>query len=235
MRRPTTEAPHGGGSSGLAPGYDRPMPSRLSLPGLVRSVLRSPQARRAMRDLTRHATDRLQGRSPERPDPSRGTGSAPSRTSEGSADEHGLRDRPSQPPIELSYSPVDDDRPDPGEIVWAWVPFEEADGRGKDRPVLVLAREAASTGGRDGAGEVLIALMLTSHDRGQATHTDRRGATWVDIGSGPWDRQGRPSEVRMDRLLRLPIDDVRREGARLDRRRFADMADAARRSHGWDR
>ena len=43
-------------------------------------------------------------------------------------------------PIEIDYAPRDDGRPDPGEIVWAWVPFEEGDGRGKDRPVLVVGR-----------------------------------------------------------------------------------------------
>ncbi|MGY2079104.1 type II toxin-antitoxin system PemK/MazF family toxin [Modestobacter sp. SYSU DS0657] len=126
-------------------------------------------------------------------------------------------------PVELDYRPRDDGRPDPGEIVWAWVPFEEADGRGKDRPVLVVGRD----------GEALLGLMLTSrdHDR-DATDEARHGRHWVDIGSGPWDRRGRPSEVRVDRVLRLAAGDVRREGATLDRARFDQVAAEVRRRLG---
>ena len=47
-------------------------------------------------------------------------------------------------PMRMSYSPQTDGAPDPGEIVWTWVPFEENDGRGKDRPVLVVAVESAA-------------------------------------------------------------------------------------------
>jgi len=125
---------------------------------------------------------------------------------------------------ELSYAPREDGRPDPGEVVWAWVPFEEGDGRGKDRPVLVAGRV-------DGD---LIGFMLTSkdHDRDAADEA-RHGRHWVDIGTGAWDRQGRPSEVRVDRVLRVDPADVRREGAVLDRRRFDLVAAEARRVLGW--
>ncbi|WP_460477766.1 type II toxin-antitoxin system PemK/MazF family toxin [Brachybacterium huguangmaarense] len=146
-----------------------------------------------------------------------------------------LADRPSMPAIALTFSPVDDDRADPGEIVWSWVAYEEDITRGKDRPVLVLAREDAAVGGRDGDGPVLVALMLTSHDRGAGVHVDEHGNTWIDIGTGPWDSRGRASEVRADRLLRLPIDAVRREGSALDRARFDAVAEVVAQVHGWDR
>jgi hypothetical protein len=118
-------------------------------------------------------------------------------------------------PVRLEYRPHDDDRPDPGEVVWAWVPFEEGDGRGKDRPVLVVGRD----------GDALLALMMSSqdHDRDAADEA-RHGRHWVDIGSGAWDRQGRPSEVRVDRVLRIDPADVRREGATLGRARFEEVA-----------
>jgi hypothetical protein len=118
-------------------------------------------------------------------------------------------------PVRLEYRPHDDDRPDPGEIVWAWVPFEEGDGRGKDRPVLVVGRD----------GDDLLALMMSSqdHDRDAADEA-RHGRFWIDVGSGAWDRQGRPSEVRVDRVLRIDPTDVRREGATLDRDRFEQVA-----------
>lgn len=180
--------------------------SRLS--ALLGSIGRSPEARRGTP-----------------------TGGAPSTGGEARA----LRDRACWPRLVLRYAPVDDDRPDPGEIVWAWVPFEEDLHRGKDRPVLVLGREDAAVGGRDGHAEVLIALMLTSHDRGEGTHVDEHGHTWVDIGTGAWDRQGRPSEVRADRLLRIPVDAVRREGARLDAAGFSRVADAICDVQGWER
>jgi hypothetical protein len=122
--------------------------------------------------------------------------------------------------IRFDYAPRRDGRPDPGEIVWAWVPYEENDGRGKDRPVLIVARE----------GDVLLGLTLTSkdHDRDAADEA-RRGRFWMDIGSGPWDSRGRPSEVRLDRILRLTPDAVRREGAALDRTRFLRVAQEAHR------
>ena len=123
-------------------------------------------------------------------------------------------------PIRFDYAPRRDGRPDPGEIVWAWVPYDEGDGRGKDRPVLIVSRDAGT----------LIGLMLTSkdHDRDAADEA-RRGRFWMDIGSGPWDSRGRPSEVRLDRILRLAPDAVRREGAALDRTRFLKVAQEAQR------
>jgi hypothetical protein len=108
--------------------------------------------------------------------------------------------------------------------VWAWVPYEEGDGRGKDRPVLVVARDGAD----------LLGLMLSSqdHDRDAADEA-RHGRYWVDVGVGAWDRQGRPSEVRVDRVLRLDPADVRREGAALDPARFEEVAAEVRRVQGW--
>jgi hypothetical protein len=125
---------------------------------------------------------------------------------------------------DVGYLPRDDGRPDPGEVVWAWVPFDEGDGRGKDRPVLVIGRR----------GTDLLALMLTSkdHDRDAADEA-RFGRVWTDIGSGPWDARNRPSEVRLDRLLVLDPADVRREGAALDRARFDRVVAEARRVQGW--
>jgi PemK-like, MazF-like toxin of type II toxin-antitoxin system len=124
----------------------------------------------------------------------------------------------------LTYAPKDDGRPDPGEVVWAWVPFEEDRSQGKDRPVLVVARE----------GGDLLALMLTSqdHDRDEAQEV-RHGRHWMDIGSGGWDRSGRPSEVRLDRILRLDPEAVRREGAVLDRATYDQVAAGVRRVQGW--
>ncbi len=114
-----------------------------------------------------------------------------------------------------AYSPKPDGRPDPGEIVWTWVPFEEDHRQGKDRPVLLI--------GSDGAW--LLALQLTSKDH-DGRPESARGPRWVDIGSGAWDRQRRPSEVRVDRVVRVDPRAVRREGAVLSRERFDAVARA---------
>ena len=110
---------------------------------------------------------------------------------------------------------------DPGEIVWTWVPFEEDHSRGKDRPVLVIGHD----------GPWLLALGLTSkdHDRNLEKET-RFGRRWADIGSGPWDHQGRDSEVRLDRILRVDPTGVRRMGAVLDESRSNQVASEVRRS-----
>ena len=118
----------------------------------------------------------------------------------------------------LEYAPQPDGQADPGEVVWTWVEYEEDASRGKDRPVLVVGRE----------GRQVLGLMLSS----QAERDGQRG--WLALGPGAWDREQRPSWVRLDRVLRVDEDGIRREGAVLDRRRFDLVAAALRRDHGWD-
>jgi PemK-like, MazF-like toxin of type II toxin-antitoxin system len=115
------------------------------------------------------------------------------------------------------YAPDVDGAADPGEIVWAWVPFEEDDGRGKDRPLLVVGR---------GAGDLLGLMLSSQHDR--AGDPD-----WISVGAGAWDRQGRESFVRLDRVLEVGEHDIRREGAVLDRDRFDRVAAELRARFGW--
>lgn len=91
--------------------------------------------------------------------------------------------------------------------MWTWVPYEDDPAQGKDRPVLLIGRD-----GRD-----LLGLMLTSRDRNNTREHDGR---YIDIGTGAWDRQGRPSEVKVDRLLRVAPATIRREGSVLPRDRF---------------
>ncbi|HEX7351955.1 MAG TPA: type II toxin-antitoxin system PemK/MazF family toxin [Brachybacterium sp.] len=214
--------------------------SRLA--SLLRTASRSPAVRRGARALGRAAVRAVQDRrhdtvrGVQSSDPSRQSAPRPAEgDTSGRQRDHALADRRGSTPPALVYAPRQDERPDPGEVVWAWVPYEEDISQGKDRPVLVVAEEGAEVGGEDGAGTVLIALMLTSRDRTEsgAVATDEHGATWVDIGSGEWDRQGRPSEVRADRLLRLAPDAVRREGGRLDRERYDQVASAVQELHGW--
>ncbi|MER5643917.1 type II toxin-antitoxin system PemK/MazF family toxin [Streptosporangium sp. NPDC002524] len=117
----------------------------------------------------------------------------------------------------LHYSPDLDGLADPGEIVWAWVPYEEDPARGKDRPLLVVGRH----------GRKLLALMLSSRAGGGDPDD------WLEIGPGQWDRENRVSYLRLDRVFALAEGDIRREGSVLDGARFARVAAVLKRTHGW--
>ena len=121
---------------------------------------------------------------------------------------HGLR---------VTYSPHKDGAPDAGEIVWTWVPYAERDGRGKDRPVLVIAVQSADR---------VYAVKLTSK-----SHDGDRD--FLSLGSGPWDGQGRESWVDIDQLYSVHVGGVRREAASLDRGRFERVASVLERRFGW--
>ncbi|WP_127783469.1 type II toxin-antitoxin system PemK/MazF family toxin [Rhodococcus sp. X156] len=118
----------------------------------------------------------------------------------------------------ISYSPSLDGQADPGEVVWTWVAYEEDAHQGKDRPVLVV--------GREGPG-VLLGLMLSSQ-----SHRDGQPG-WLSLGTGSWDAEGRPSWVRLDRVLDVPEEGIRREGAVMARQDFDVVAARLRADHGW--
>lgn len=117
----------------------------------------------------------------------------------------------------LVYAPDLDGRADPGEIVWTWVAYEDDPTRGKDRPVLVVGRDR----------HTLLGLMLSS----QQPHSADRN--WVGIGSGSWDDERRPSWVRLDRVLDVPEEGIRREGAILQRETFDMVAARLRADYSW--
>jgi hypothetical protein len=119
--------------------------------------------------------------------------------------------------ISVGYAPAHDGDADPGEVVWTWVAYEDDPSQGKDRPVLVIGWD----------GPQLAIVPLSSKD-----HSTRRDAgEWVPVGTGGWDRSGRPSYADASRLLRVRPGDVRREGAALDRRPFDDVLARVRELH----
>jgi hypothetical protein len=69
--------------------------------------------------------------------------------------------------------------------------------------------------------------MLSSRPEREGQHA------WLALGQGQWDRSGRSSWVRLDRVLVVPEFSIRREGAVLDRGRFDGVAAVLRRDHGW--
>ncbi len=117
----------------------------------------------------------------------------------------------------LVYAPDLNGRADPGEVVWTWVAYADDPSRGKDRPVLVVGRDQ----------HTLLGLMLSS----QQHHGD--DPNWVGIGSGSWDNADRPSWVRLDRVLDVPEEGIRREGAILERAAFEMVAAKLRADYSW--
>jgi len=117
----------------------------------------------------------------------------------------------------LVYAPDLDGRADPGEIVWTWVVYEDDPTRGKDRPVLVVGRDRAT----------LLGLMLSSQEH------HRSDPNWVGIGSGTWDYETRQSWVRLDRVLDVPEEGIRREGAILEHEVFEVVATRLRTDYSW--
>lgn len=95
------------------------------------------------------------------------------------------------------------------------MPYEDDPRQGKDRPVLVVGRHSRT----------LYGLMLSSQaDRDGDRH-------WLGIGA--WGNDGRPSWIRLDRVLTMREDSIRREGAILDRGRFDKVSHALRAGYGW--
>ena len=121
------------------------------------------------------------------------------------------------PNVRIGYSPSRNGDPDAGEVIWTWVPYEENDGRGKDRPVLVIGRQSADR---------VFAVRMTSKGR----EFDR---DYLPIGSGAWDSQGRASWVDIEQLYSVHTAGMRREAATLDRERYITVAKALISRYGW--
>lgn len=118
--------------------------------------------------------------------------------------------------VTMTYNPQTDGDPDPGEVVWTWVPYEDDPAQGKDRPVLLVARERTT----------LLGVQLSSQDR-------NGDPEWIPVGAGAWDSGGRESWADLTRVLRVHPAGMRREGAALPRKRFEQVARALRDRYGW--
>lgn len=114
--------------------------------------------------------------------------------------------------VAVSYEPCRDGDPDPGEVVWAWVHYEEDLRQGKDRPVVIIGRQ----------GDALAGVQLTTNP-----HDDPRN---VAVGPGSWDAERRDSWARVDRVVRIDPATVRRTDFVLDRHRFDAVLAGLRRA-----
>ncbi|MFJ4189748.1 type II toxin-antitoxin system PemK/MazF family toxin [Kitasatospora sp. NPDC089509] len=91
-------------------------------------------------------------------------------------------------------------RPEPQEIWWAEVPFEDGPGA-KDRPCLVLRVHGRTA---------TVAKITSKH------HAERPGVLALPPGS-VGDRQGRASWLETDELREVPLSAFRRRAGTLDR------------------
>lgn len=192
----TKKARGGSRLEGATPAPDASAPSSTepsTEPSLTATPSTAPSSRvrDRLRDVVtkgRETIERARGRSTPRPS----TG-GPRRNS---------------PVVTVEYSPAMDGDPDPGEVVWVWVPFEEDPTQGKDRPVVVIGRRS----------DTLVGIPLTSKP-----HDDE---VQVNVGTGDWDSKRRTSYARIWRMLDVDPNEMRREGAVLDRTHFDRVIEA---------
>jgi hypothetical protein len=173
-------------------------------PKLIRQLQKSPTLQRGIQQGIRIGLEALAGSSEAAPEIT--AGRPVSKDSVPTA----------QRARKLVYAPDLNGRADPGEIVWTWVVYDSDPSRGKDRPVLVIGRDR----------RILLGLMLSSRDHGDDPN-------WVGIGSGSWDYDNRASWVRLDRVLDVPEESIRREGAILERDTFERVAIRLRAEYSW--
>ena len=115
--------------------------------------------------------------------------------------------------VQIEYSPCLDGDPDPGEVVWTWVPYEEDPSAGQGSPGGDHRPAWRPLGG--GAVDV-------EGSRQRAAGCRRSRAV------GP---RGRVSYAKVERLLDVVPEQVRREGAVLERRHFDDVVAGVRRAN----
>lgn len=121
-------------------------------------------------------------------------------------------------PIVVRYEPDMDGDPDAGEVVWAWIPYEEDPREGKDRPVIVIGR----------VGSRFAAIALSTKPPRDDDEDDR-----IAVGTGAWDSEGRPSFAKLDRVFAFRSHQARREGAALAKDRFDRVIAALSRRDDW--
>lgn len=103
--------------------------------------------------------------------------------------------------VNISYDPDPDGKPDPGEVVWLWIPYDEDPTIGKDRPAVAIGWTEDRR---------LAVVPLTSKFR----------AGSVSVGVGSWDGGRRRSYAKVGYLFSVQRDFVRREGSSLPKPSF---------------
>ncbi len=109
--------------------------------------------------------------------------------------------------VTLSYEPDPDGKPDPGEVVWLWIPYDEDPTIGKDRPAVAI-------GWTEDARLAIVPL------------TSKYRAGLVSVGVGSWDGGRRRSYAKVGYVYAVGKGFVRREGASLPKSSFDQVVAA---------
>ncbi len=120
-------------------------------------------------------------------------------------------------PRSVSFAPDLDGQADSGEVVWVWVPGDAPTAPPQERAILVIGRTRTTVFG-----------LLISPNPDHATEE-----WWLEIGAGEWDERGRQCWVRLDRVLEVPEEQIRRQGTLFPPRRFERIANRLRSVYHW--
>ncbi|AWB82439.1 hypothetical protein C3B44_08835 [Corynebacterium yudongzhengii] len=118
----------------------------------------------------------------------------------------------------LIYGPDIDGPADAGEIVWLRVPENGPNQPPVERAILVVGRSM---------NQELLGLLISPAPE----HADEEN--WFPIGSGQWQPTGEPCWLRLDRIIQVPENWVRRQGALFPERRFERLARVLRERFDW--
>ncbi len=116
--------------------------------------------------------------------------------------------------ISVTYEPHPDGKPDPGEVVWLWIPYQENTSIGKDRPAVVVGW-VVDVKERSAARVVAVVPLTSKFHAGQ-----------VSVGIGSWDNDHRRSYAKVDQLFAVERTMVRREGSSLTKSAFDQVISA---------
>ncbi|APT92093.1 hypothetical protein CPHO_03385 [Corynebacterium phocae] len=117
----------------------------------------------------------------------------------------------------IFFTPDMDGQADSGEVVWVWAPADTPQDPPQERAILVVGRTRTT----------ILGLAISPNPE----HADE--SWWLEIGAGEWDDQGRQCWIRMDRVLEISEEQVRRQGVLFPARRFERIANRLRSTYRW--
>lgn len=117
----------------------------------------------------------------------------------------------------IYYAPDMDGQAEPGEVVWIWAPSDGPEAPPRERAMLVIGRDR----------HTILGLLISPNPK----HADAE--SWLEIGAGEWDAAGRQCWIRLDRVLEVSEQGVRRQGALFPQRRFERIATRLRNNYHW--
>lgn len=117
----------------------------------------------------------------------------------------------------IYYAPDMDGQAEPGEVVWIWAPSDGPDAPPRERAMLVIGRDR----------HTILGLLISPNPKHAGAES------WLDIGAGEWDAAGRQCWIRLDRVLEVSEQGVRRQGVLFPQRRFDRIANRLRNNYHW--